>query len=833
MKFELRTGRLFCGIVTVLVAVGGISAAGTTTPAPKRDAHLADKFAQLGTTLRDPNVYRNAAGAPGPRYWQQQADYRINATLDEVARRITASSTITYTNHSPDTLNFLWLQLDQNRFRRDSREQRSITGGVAEDGVSDQLSFNTMRQHQYVTANNYGYDLTQVADGDGRDLPHQVVETMLRIDLPRALKPGATQVLKIQWAFNIVHSDAMNARGGYEVFEENDTYIYFLAQWFPRMVAYTDYDSWQHKQFIGRGEFTLEFGDYEVALTVPADHVVSATGELTNPRNVMSATQRQRMDEARRASAPVFIVTPEEARDNEQTKDNGTRTWKFSAENVRDFAWSSSRKFIWDAMVHKQAEGKHRSVLSMSFYPNEAMPLWGQYSTQAVVHTMDVYSRFSFPYPYPTAQSVNTWRRGGMEYPMITFNGYRPDPIDAEDREDLVDGAPNNTYKRAIKHSLIGVIIHEIGHIYFPMTVNSDERQWTWMDEGINSFLEHLAEVEWEENFFADQPKMSLLDRIAPYMMGDKQVPIMTNSESILRFGPNAYTKPAAALLVLRETVMGRELFDFAFKEYARRWRFKRPTPEDFFRTMEDASAVDLDWFWRGWFYTTDHVDVAITAVREYQVNTMDPDIESVEKRRLSDELTREPVEQVRNRDEGRETRLRRVEGLRDFYNENDQYTPSNKERNDYQSYLEALEPWERDTLSKAVAAGEFIYFVDFVNEGGLISPLPLELTFQDGSTERMDVPAEVWRRNSEHVTKLLILSKRLRGIEVDPLHQTADVDRSDNYFPGRIMPSRIELYKRESTTRDLMREMLVKLKNKNGGDAPGESNNMPLKSAQ
>ncbi len=812
---------------TCLIAIGGMWVAPHVS-AEKTAAAGVDKFRQLGHLLRDPNVYRNAAGAPGHEYWQQQADYKIKARLDEEAKRVTASLTLTYANRSPDALRYLWLQLDQNRFRRDSLENRSQVGGVAEDGVSDSVSFGAMRRHQGLKAADHGYTIAKVSSGQGRTLPYTIVDTMMRIDLPRPLRPGASTVINIDWSFAIVHRDAVRARGGYERFEETDTYIYFLAQWFPRMAAYTDYTSWQHKQFLGGGEFTLEFGDYDVELKVPADHIVASTGELKNGGSVLTATQRSRMNDAKSAAKPLFIVTPDEARDNQQDKAQGTKTWRFSAKNVRDFAWASSRKFVWDARGYEQKDGPH--VMAMSFYPPEAEPIWSKYSTEAVIHTMDVYSRFSFPYPYPTAQSVNTWERGGMEYPMITFNGYRPKPIKPKERKDMVADAPDATYDRSTKHALIGVIIHEIGHIYFPMAVNSDEREWTWMDEGINSFLEYLAELEWEENFHAYRELPSVLDTIGAYMVGDQQVPIMTQSDSVLQLGPNAYTKPTAALVVLRETVLGRELFDYAFKEYARRWRFKRPTPADFFRTMEDASGVDLDWFWRGWFYTTDHVDIDLAAVREYQVSTMDPNVERNEARRLADEKYREPLEQIRNREEGIVPRVKRVDGLDDFYNENDQYTVSNKDLNDYQTYLEGLEDWERQVLQQAVEDGEFIYFVDFVNVGGLLSPLPLRIEFQDGKSESFEVPAQVWRRNSQKVTKLFILPQRIKAIELDPLHQTADVNRSNNHFPRKILPSRLELFKLDDPRRDLMKEMLVKLKAKDGDADEGTS--VPLEQA-
>lgn len=816
-----RSNRAVRVIASICALAIGLSSVAT----PPADV---SRFAQLEQTLPTPNVYRNAAGAPGHKYWQQRADYKIEARLDETTRRISASQTITYTNESPDTLPYLWLQLDQNRFRRDSLEERSRTGNKTDDGLGDRLYFSTLRRHQYKKDVDYGFDLTRLTDGSNRQLNHSVVGTMLRVDLPKPLASGAKQVLKIDWQFAILNEDAIGSRGGYEHFEETDTYTYFLSQWFPRMAAYTDYVAWQHHQFLGRGEFTLEFGNYDVALTVPADHIVSATGELTNEREVLTSTQLQRLNKARKADQQIFVVTPEEAKENEASKTSKMRTWRFQAKNVRDFAWASSRKFIWDAMRHTQTEGEHKTVLAMSFYPNEAEPLWSQYSTQAVVHTMDVYSRFSFPYPYPTAQSVNTAKRGGMEYPMITFNGYRPEPV--KDDEDLAKDSEtpkqNGTktalqqqdysYSRATKASLIGVIIHEIGHIYFPMTVNSDERQWTWMDEGINSFLEYLAELEWEENFMAAENRLSILDQISSYMTSENQVPIMTQSDSILQFGPNAYTKPAAALVVLRETILGRELFDFAFREYSRRWRFKRPTPADFFRTMEDASGMDLDWFWRGWFYSTDHVDVNLVDVREYKIASGDPEIDLPAQKALDEANYPEPIEQRRNRAEGLVTRVERVQGLNDFYNANDKYTPSNQERNSYRDYLKDLEPHERQALTRAIADQDFVYFIDFSNEGGLLTPLPLSLTYADDTTERLDIPAEIWRRNNNQVTKLLITEKALTSIVFDPDHQTADVDLSDNAFPRRITKSRLQLYKWTDETRNLMKGMMAELETDN-----------------
>jgi len=458
-----------------------------------------DAFRQLDAELPTPNVYRTASGAPGSRYWQQRADHNIKVTLNEGNKSISASETIRYTNNSPDSLRYIWIQLDQNRFRADSAAR--LTETASQEEGKDILTYGELARQQRYSDVNHGFVVERVVDGRGRDMDYTIVDTMMRIDLAQPLSPGQRTAFSINWSFNIIEEAIIGGRGGYDHFPENDTYIYFLAQWFPRLAAYTDYVGWQHQPFLGRGEFTLEFGDYEVEITVPADHIVSATGELQNASAVLTVEQRRRLDEARSADQPMYIVTPEEALDNEQEGTSHTKTWIFKASNVRDFAWASSRKFIWDAMIHRQDDAEQPEVLAMSFFPNEAEPMWSQFSTHAVVHTMEVYSRFSFPYPYPTAQSVNAWEGGGMEYPMITFNGRRPEPFEPDEEDPDPEGKPDRTYSRSSKHGLVGVIIHEIGHIYFPMTVNSDERQWTWMDEGINSFLQYIAELEWEEDF--------------------------------------------------------------------------------------------------------------------------------------------------------------------------------------------------------------------------------------------------------------------------------------------------------------------------------------------
>ena len=794
-------------VAAVLLGVGPALADANKQTKGKFD----DKFRQLEVDLPTPNTYRTASGAPGEAYWQQQADYAINASLDEAKKRITATGTITYQNNSPHALNYIWLQLDQNIFKQESasrRMSRQAAPGVAGDAIS----IGQLRQLQSYAETPHGFEIQSVTDGGGKGLGYFVNDTMMRIDLPKALAPKATTTIKLAWAFNIVDNGLFGGRAGYEYFRDTDTYTFFQAQWFPRLVAYTDYTGWQHKQFLGQGEFTLEFGNYDVSITVPSDHILTATGVLQNPNEVLSAEQRSRLAQARKDySKPMYIVTPEEALANEKEGVTSTKTWRWKAGNVRDFAWASSRKFIWDAMGVKQDEGS--DVLAQSFFPTEADPLWSQYSTRAVAHTIDVYSEFSFPYPYPNAISVNTWAVGGMEYPMISFNGYRP----VKDEKTGV-----KTYTRRARDGLVGVVIHEVGHNYFPMIVNSDERQWTWMDEGLNSFLEFMAELRWDEKFPVLNNNSNSLDEIGAYMMSEDQVPIMTNSESVIQFGNNAYNKPAAALTVLRETVMGRELFDYAFKQYAQRWKFKRPTPSDFFRTMEDASGVDLDWFWRGWFYTTDHVDVALSDVREYRLSTKDPDVEGALRRERQDMTRPEPVTVTDNRDAGQQTYMQKHPDAADFYTENDEFEPTNKDRNDYQSWLEGLKEPDRSTFARALKENPYIYFMDFQNLGGLVSSLPLRFTFEDGTTKDVMVPAEIWRVNSEKVSKMFVETKKVVSVELDARHQIADAVRANNSFPQKNVPSRMDVFRStQSGARNQMADALVELKGKQQPASP------------
>lgn len=777
-----------------------------------------DKFRQLDEVLPDANVYRNASGAPGHQYWQQQADYRITANLDEDRRRLTARATITYKNNSPDTLPWIWMQLDQNIFRKDSMSELTTTfGGPGRRGPAmgpgsgdspARLSLEELRRQQAMADNEYGYEIGRVTLASGAALDHTIVGTLMRIDLPTPLRPGQSVSFNIDWAYNIVEENVVFARSGYEHFpddpREGGNDIFLFAQWFPRLVAYSDYEGWHNKEFLGRGEFTLEFGNYDVTMTVPDDHIVSSTGVLANPTAVLTATQRQRLATARNSDTPVFIVTPEEAEANEATGPTGNKTWRFTAQNVRDFAWASSRKFIWDAQGHKQPGAEHETVMAMSFWPKEGGELWRKYSTAAVVHTMKVYSRYSFDYPYPTAQSVNG-PVGGMEYPMITFNGPRT----------TLNEDGSRTYSLSEKVYLIGVVIHEIGHIYFPMTVNSDERQWTWMDEGINSFLDSVAGYEWDP----DLPWTRSLPRdLIPYMTSDQQVPIMTQSDSVLNLGPNAYGKPSAAYHILRDTVIGRERFDFALREYARRWRFKRPTPADFFRTMEEASGTDLDWFWRGWFYTTDHVDISLDSIHRLRLDTQNPDIDLSRRRQeLADEP--EKVGVRLNREQGLPIWVLENPGVTDFYDTNDQFTVTPRDTKRYNSFLEGLDDWERRVFDRAVEEDSNYYVLSFSNIGGLVMPIILDLRFTDGTSERMMIPAEIWRRNARNVSKLLVFpkGKELAEVVIDPDWETADADINNNHYPRRIIDSRVEAFKSSEPTsrtgRDLMAEVLVQEK--------------------
>lgn len=738
-----------------------------------------NKFEQLGTILPTPNSYRTASGAPGPAYWQQKADYNIKAELDEEKLMLKGSETITYHNNSPDVLTYLWLQLDENEhssvnnanYQNSSRMPRQVN----ESALSN---LETPKED-----NGYGFKILKVTDASNKALPYIINKTMMRIDLPAPLKPGQKFVFNIDWTYNITDRLVFGGRGGYEYFPEDGNYLFTMAQWYPRLCVYSDFRGWQNHQFTGRGEFALTFGDFNVEMTVPADHIVGATGECQNYDEVLTKTQKERWEKAQTAKDVIEIVTLEEAKKAEKSKSKAKKTWKFKAENVRDFAWTSSRKFVWDAMP-TYVEGK--KVMCMSFYGKEAYGLYRKFSTKAVAHTIQVYSKFTFPYPYPVAQSVEA--SNGMEYPMICFNYGRTNP----------DG----TYSESTKYGMIGVIIHEVGHNFFPMIVNSDERQWTWMDEGLNTFLEYLAEELWDNKFPTRRgPAFQITDYMR--LPKDQLEPIMTNSENIVQFGPNAYSKPATGLNILRETIMGRELFDFAFKEYARRWAFKHPEPADFFRTMEDASGEDLDWFWRGWFFSTDACDLSLDTVRYFKPEfTVPQSPSSPMMRKLPPPQVNsfEDISKIRNREDKNITFAVDADtSLRDFY----------------WRYARGLEPY--DTTSYAVEPPKFeavdeatrkkysnkhFYEVQISNKGGLVMPIILEWTFKDGSKEIDRIPAQIWRLNEQRVTKVFVKDKEVASVVLDPMRETADIDESNNTWNTMPAPSRFSVYKSAQAVR-------------------------------
>ena len=712
------------------------------------------KFEQLGQQLPTPNSYRTGSGAPGTNYWQQQADYKIDVAIDDKTQVLTGSETIKYYNNSPDVLTYLWVQLDQNVRANGNLDDQTKTGQI-KDSTTAKSFQSQMSSADY----EGGYKIKAVKDASGKPLKHIINRTMMRVDLPQPMKKGDTFTFSIDWSYNIYDRMVMNGRGGYEYFPADGNYAYTCAQWFPRMAVYDDYEGWQNKQFIGRGEFALVFGDYEVNITVPEDHIVAATGELSNTKEVLTKTQLERFEQARKSyDKPVFIVTEEEAIANEKSKATKTKTWKFAAKNVRDFAFASSRKYIWDAQAVKLPTN---TPLAMSFYPKEGNPLWANESTKAIKNTLEVYSERTFDYPYPVAISVNAANQG-MEYPMICFNFGRPRNGVVSDR--LLDGT-------------VSVIVHEVGHNYFPMIVNSDERQWTWMDEGLNTFLEKETKRE-------RYPDLDLTwgtpKGVVAYMKGDKRNirPIMTNSEQVKQFGYNAYGKPSAALTVLRETVMGPELFDAAFKEYANRWKFKHPKPADFFRSMEDASAVDLDWFWKGWFYTVDHVDVAVEEVKWFRMRTESTDIENKGKKVKKGDLTAK----------GSNSKTM------DFSNGPEEFSLTETDPAYYGEFMNRVD----DKAIMQKFADKNLYQVKFANKGGLVTPLIIEFTFTDGSKTTEKIPAEIWRMNEKEVTKVFVFDKEVSAIEFDPNEETADTDPDDNTFPPRDAASRFDKFKQK-----------------------------------
>ncbi len=714
------------------------------------------KFEQLGEMLPTPNSYRSSSGAPGPNYWQQRADYVISAEVNDQTQMLSGSETITYYNNAPEPLQYLWLQLDQNLYAKGSLTSKTNTNTIR-DSVPAKFFANASGAIDY----EGGYKITSVKDAvTKKELSYLINYTMMRIDLPQPLKTGEKFAFSVEWSFHINDRMLVQGRGGMEFFPEDGNYSYTIAQWFPRMCVFDDYEGWQNKQFLGSGEFALTFGNYRVRITVPSDHIVGATGWLQNPKEVLTKEQIERFEKARKTfDQPVFIVTEEEARIKEKEHSSKKSTWEFYAENVRDFAFATSRKFIWDAMAVKVGD---KTPLAQSLYPKEGNPLWSKESTKAIKNTLEVYSARTIDFPYPTAFSVHSANQG-MEYPMICFNHGRPNK----------DG----TYSERTMDGMISVIVHEVGHNFFPMIVNNDERQWTWMDEGLNTFLEKETKRE-------RYPNLDLVHGtpkgIIPFMKGDKNImrPIMASSDNQGRsFGANGYTKPSAALTLLRETVMGPELFDKAFKEYAQRWAFKHPNPGDFFRTMEDASAVDLDWFWRGWFYTTDNVDVTVDEVKWFKLKSIQVDPENKTVKVAQGDLNTKDSKDKAG----------------DFSNGPHEFTLTNTPDNFYGEFKSRVD----DNAIRQKLEGKNLYEVTLKNSGGLLTPVIIEWTFKDGSKEIERIPAEVWRLNEKEVKKIFVKEKEVVGMVIDPNLETADINTNDNVFPKKATESKFDQLKK------------------------------------
>ncbi len=730
--------------ITMLLLGVGLTANAQTTP-------WQGKFEQLGQILPTPNEYRTGSGSPGPEYWQQQADYVITAELNDENQSITGSETITYTNNSPDVLTYLWLQLDQNLFDKESN-----TGKTRNSSIRDSITTIEMAGSLDLYDFDGGYKIKSVKDVDGKDLKHFVNATMMRVEMPKPLKRGEKYSFKIEWSYNIGDRMTVGGRSGLEYFPEDKNYVYTIAQWFPRMCVYDDYVGWQNKQFLGRSEFATVFGNYKVRITTPADHVMAATGVLQNPKDVLSADQLARFEKAKTSfDAPVIIATQQEAVQREKTRSKEKKTWEFHAENVRDFAFATSRKFIWDAQAVKVG---NNTPLAMSFYPKEGNPLWERESTKAVKNTITTYSKYTIDYPYPVAISVHT-ADIGMEYPMICFNFGRPNK----------DGS----YSDYTKWRMIGVIVHEVGHNFFPMIINNDEREATWMDEGINSFVQHLTQVE----NYPDKPfTRGPANLIVPYMKGNKSTmrPLMTSGENVVQIGNEQYGKAATALNILRETVMGPELFDHAFKEYAQRWAFKHPKPADFFRTMEDASAVDLDWFWRGWFYSTDHVDFSVDQVRWLKMREENQKMENKSKNVKTGDLT---------------SGSNGTNGASGFNNGPEPFSLIETDGRLYGEFLNRID--DKTVIEKM--KGKNFYEVTLSNKGGLVMPVIVEWTYKDGSKEIERLPAEIWRTNEQKITKVFVKDKEVTNVVVDPMNETADINTADNMFPKVVRPSKFD----------------------------------------
>jgi hypothetical protein len=734
-----------------------------------------NKFEQLGTILPSPNDQRTASGAPGSKYWQQRADYDIDATLDEKNLMIIGKEVITYHNNSSDKLSYLWLQLDENQ-HQPTADNNYFDGNKLNQPYNENdikgLDVNEKLK-------GLGDQILSVTDELGSPLKYTINQTMMRIDLPKTLNGNSKLKFIIKWQYKIGNRMTVGGRGGYEFFPEDGNHLFTITQWYPRMCVYSDFQGWQNKQFTGRGEFALAFGNYKVKMTVPADHIVCSTGECQNYAQILTPNQMARWTKASANYSDVTeIVTLDECTAAEKNKATATKTWIFKADSVRDFAWGSSRKFMWDAMPIK-VEGK--KVMCMSFYAKEAAPLYRKYSTKTIAHTIKTYSKFTIPYTYPVAQSIEA--ANGMEYPMICFNYGRTEK----------DG----TYSEATKYGMLGVIIHEVGHNFFPMIINSDERQWSWMDEGLNTFVQFLTEQEFDNNFPSSRgPAFKMVDYFK--LPKDQLEPIMTNSENINNFGANAYGKPCTALNILRETVMGRELFDYAFKQYCTRWAFKHPTPADFFRTMEDASAVDLDWYWRAWFYDIEPVDIALDSVKAYAFSNgqaVPARLDTMTLYPTKKEF--ESITKLRNREAGLKFLVNTDTTLRDFYYyyKPEPRTAIEKKGINRNENFEAISDSAYQTIKNT-----YNYELYFTNKGGCVMPLIIQFNYKDGTSEVNRVDAYVWRKNEKSVVKTYSKNKEVASILLDPYKETGDIDEKNNTWNTATTPTRFDVFKTKNT---------------------------------
>ncbi len=621
--------------------------------------------------------YRTGSGAPSHLYWQNRADYVISAKIDTLEHVLSGRETITYTNNSPDTLRYVWVQLDQNLSnpkmrprlikQADDPTQPSLfrtsefDGGIEITDV-EVITVQTVKKGKRVVSSKKTKSKAKF----------KINDTMMRIDLPEPLAPNGGMVqLEMAWSFPIPFTGRMGRE------ECKQGWVYQIAQWYPRMCVYDDISGWNTDQYLGAGEFYTEYGSFDVKLTVPANHICLATGTLQNPTEVLTPTLRERLAKAAKSDETVMIIARDEVGASfTRPKRTGELTWHYKADNVRDFAFASSAAFIWDA-------AQWNGILAQSLYPVEGQQIWKE-STQYVRFSLKEFSEKWFPYPYNTMINVNGSVPGGMEYPMMIFCRER-----------------YNDFR------LFAVTLHEVGHTWFPMIVQNNERRYAWLDEGLNSFICYYGE---KEKYPERKARRGEGRDIVPYMRSETHQPLMTHPHAILNLGQNAYAKTAAALVALREVVLGEERFDMAFKEYINRWKYKHPTPEDFFRTIEDAAGEDLAWFWRGWFYTTAQLDQSVDSV-----HTLD--------------------------------------SLDQYYNR-----------------------------------------IFLVNRKEMVMPVEMEITYEDGSTERRKLPVEIWLQDNVFVAPVWS-EKKIVGVELDPDKKLPDVDLSNNklFDPKYKQPSKAE----------------------------------------